>query len=81
MIWQEMRELCPEQWVLIEAIEAYTEGDHRICQNLSLIGRFNTELEGWTEYSRLHKEYPKRELFVLHTRRTKLEVKIRYRFG
>lgn len=81
MTWQEIRELCHGQWVLFEAIEAYTEGDYRICQNLSLIDRFAEELEGWTEYLRLHKEYPKRELFVLHTNREDLEVKIRYRIG
>lgn len=81
MTWQEVRELCPEQWVLIEAIEAHTEGEWRICKNLRLIDRFDDQLEGWAEYKQLHREYPNRELFVLHTDREELEVKISYPFS
>ena len=37
MKWQEIRQRYPKAWLLLEAIEAHTEGDKRILESLAVI--------------------------------------------
>lgn len=81
MKWQDVRELFPDKWVLIEAIEAYTTEDRkRIVEQLSIIGAATDFFEVMAMYKQINKHAPRRELFVVHAQNEELEIKVRYRF-
>jgi len=81
MKWQEIRQRYPQAWLLLEAIEAHTEGDKRILESLSVIGSFGDSQEAMKAYAKLHQDEPQRELFVFHTDREQLDVTIRRWLG
>ncbi|MBX3060477.1 MAG: hypothetical protein KF770_28805 [Anaerolineae bacterium] len=81
MKWQDVRELFPDKWVLIEAIEAYTTEDRkRIVEQLSIISAATDFFEVMAMYKQINKHAPQRELFVVHTQNEELEITVRYRF-
>ncbi|WKB36021.1 hypothetical protein QS257_01585 [Terrilactibacillus sp. S3-3] len=60
----------PDQWVLIEAIQAYTnEESERILEEVAPLKKFSNSPEAMRAYQEIHHENPSRELYVLHTRR------------
>jgi hypothetical protein len=81
MKWQDIRQIFPDKWVLIEAIEAYTTEEHfRIVEQLSLIDAFSDFFDAMDMYKHIKRQMPQRELFVVHTQKEELEIKVRYRF-
>jgi len=81
MTWQELRTLYPEQWVLVEAIEAATQNGQRIIANLHLIGDFDNWHKAWEQYKVLHRIDRQREYYVLHTSKQTLDIGIIDSFG
>ena len=77
MKWKQIRTDYPKQWLLVEAISAYTEQDRRIVEELSIINRFSDSVMAMKQYQQLHREIPTRELYVLHTDRERLDIKVR----
>ena len=70
MKWEEIRTAFPNQWVLIEAIQAYTtEKNERILEKITPIDTYHEPSAAMKSYQELHKENPSRELYVLHTNR------------
>ncbi|WKB36016.1 hypothetical protein QS257_01550 [Terrilactibacillus sp. S3-3] len=62
----------PDQWVLIEAIQAYTnEESERILEEVAPLKKFSNSSEAMRAYQELHRENRSRELYVLHTGRKK----------
>jgi hypothetical protein len=43
MIWEEIKKAYPYSWLVIEAIEAKTEGENRIVQQLAVLDSFKEE--------------------------------------
>ena len=41
MIWNEIKEVHPDQWIIIEAIEAHTEGDKRVLDRIAVVDTFS----------------------------------------
>ena len=74
MKWQEIREYYPQQWLLIEAIKARSEGDKRVLEQLAVVGVFNDSVAALESYRQLHRQAPARELYVFHTSRETLEI-------
>ncbi len=72
MRWAEIRVLYPEQWVLVEAIEAHSDGNQRIVEQLAVMGHFADSVTAMRHYQALHQAAPERELYVLHTSREAL---------
>lgn len=77
MKWQQIREHHPEQWLLIEAVKAHTEDDQRILEEISVIDEYTCSQDAMQAYRNLHLEDPEREMFVVHTSRSELDIKIR----
>ncbi len=77
MKWQQIREHHPEQWLLIEAVRAYTVEDQRILEDISVIDEYECSQDAMHAYRTLHLEDPEREMFVVHTSRPKLDIKIK----
>lgn len=70
MKWEDVCQAFPEQWVLIEAVQAYTnEESERILEEVALLNKFSTSPDAMKAYQEIHRENPTRELYVLHTNR------------
>jgi hypothetical protein len=74
MRWQEIRDLYPRQWILVEAIKAHSEADQRILEQLAVVGIFPDSISALKSYAQLHHEAPRRELYVFHTSRETVDV-------
>ncbi len=74
MKWQEIREHYPQQWVLVEAIEAHSKANKRILEQLAVVGIFSDSPAAMTSYAQLHHQAPERELYVFHTSREVLDI-------
>jgi hypothetical protein len=70
MKWEDVRQAFPDQWVLIEAIHAFTnEKSERILEEVAPIKMFDNSSEAMKSYKLFHMEDPSREMYVLHTSR------------
>jgi hypothetical protein len=77
MDWQKIRELCPNRWVLIEALETYTQNGMRCVPVVVLIDVLDQDgAAGWHEYTRWHTQYPQREFYSLHTVNKQIEIEV-----
>ena len=74
MKWHQIRERYPEQWLLVEAIQAHSELDKRILDDIAVLDVFPDSTVAWKAYTQLRRQAPQRELYVLHTHRTDLEI-------
>lgn len=75
MIWEEVKKTYPNQWVIIEAIEARTEGNKRIMKQMTVVNTFKDDNnKAYLQYLQLHRKHRERELYVVHTSRPKLDV-------
>ena len=70
MKWEDVRQAFPNQWVLIEAVQAYTnEKSERILEEVTPLKFFSNSPDAMKSYQELHLKDPQRELYVLHTNR------------
>lgn len=74
MTWAEVRALCPEQWVLIETIDAITEKGRRIIPNMKLIAACTDWDVIWQHYKDLHAKDKWVEYLVVHTSNQELNI-------
>ena len=75
MNWQEIREQYPHCWVVAEAVDAYTEGDNRIVDQLNVVQVFGEAWQpAWEHYKMVHNADKSREYYVLHTDREALDI-------
>lgn len=78
MRWEDLKNTTSQQWVIIEAVEAHTEGENRIIVNIQLVEMFGEDNNGALQrYVQLHKAHPEKEYYVVHTSHPKLNVKER----
>ena len=82
MQWQDVRNLLPEQWVTIEAVEAHTEGAQRVVSDIAIIEGYGGDFwSAWRHYERLHEIDRDREYYVAHTSNAELNVGVLNPFG
>jgi hypothetical protein len=75
MDWQTICEQHPHNWVIVEAIKAYTEGAARIIDELDFVRAFGEDwTAAWEHYKKLHHADKQREYYVLHTNRENLNI-------
>jgi len=75
MIWEEVKKAYPNQWVIIEAIEAHTEGDKRLIAQMTVVDNFQEDNnKALLHYLQLHRKHRERELYVVHTSRPELDI-------
>ena len=68
MLWSEIRSAYPNQWLIIEALEAHTTPDNkRQLDRLAVIERCPDGKEAFQRYRRLHLNHPQREFYFVHT--------------
>lgn len=79
MLWEEIRKAYPDQWLVIEALEAHTTPDHqRHLVRLAVIASCEDGKEALTRYRKYHQDYPQREFYYVHTRRKVLDIREQY---
>ena len=81
MRWSEIRHHYPEQWLLIEAIEARSQAGQRILDDIAVVATFSDSVSAMERYTGLHHDAPQRELYVCHTTRDELEIRERHWHG
>jgi hypothetical protein len=68
MKWEDVRQAFPNQWVLIEAIHAFTnDKSERVLEEVAPLKMFTNSPDAMKSYKVLHREDPTREMYVLHT--------------
>lgn len=81
MDWQSIREQHPHRWLLVEALQARSEGGKRLLDDLSVVEVLGEPQEAMERYLRLHRRAPDRELYVVHSDRERLDVEERRWLG
>ncbi len=81
MRWPEVRKAYPEQWLVIEALEAHTEGEQRLLDRIAVVDVSSDGTGALESYRRLHQQYPQRELYYVHTDREQLDIRERQWVG
>ena len=82
MIWTEIRKVYPNQWLVVEALEAHTtQANQREVTQLAVIEQCEDGNTAMQSYRRLHQQYPDREFYFVHTSREELEIEVRYWLG
>lgn len=74
MLWSDVRQTYPDQWLIIEALEAHTENEQRYLDRVAVIETCVDGEAALQSYRRLHQEYPRREFYYLHTSREQLTI-------
>jgi hypothetical protein len=81
MVWAEIRKAYPDQWLIIEAIEAHTADDRRLLDRVAVVETCSDGTAAMQAYERLHHEYPAREFYFVHTDREELDIRERRWIG
>ena len=77
MVWSNIRQTYPNQWLIVEALEAHTTDDQRVLDRLAVVEICTNGLTAMHSYRRLHQQYPLREFYFVHTKREQLDIKER----
>ncbi len=81
MQWTEIRQHYPQQWLLIEAIQAHSEQNKRILDDISVVGVYADSAEAMKAYLHRHRQTPDREFYVCSTNRPTLDITERHWLG
>ena len=82
MLWPEVRKAYPNQWLIVEALEAHTTpGNRRQLGRLAVIESCADGEAAFQRYRQLHQEYPAREFYFVHTSREELDIRERQWLG
>lgn len=81
MQWHDIRQHYPNQWLLVEALAAHSEGGNRLLDQLAVLETFPDSVSALWHYAQLHRDTPERELYVFHTDRETLHITERHWLG
>jgi hypothetical protein len=73
-LWEEVKKAYPDQWVIIEATEAYSEGDRRTIDQITVVDNCQNDNRAVLQYLQLHRQHREKELNVVHTSRPVLDI-------
>jgi hypothetical protein len=63
MRWAEIREQYPNQWLIVDALEAHTEGDRRKLDQMTVVEVCPDGATALSHYQELHRQHPQREFY------------------
>lgn len=82
MHWSEIRKAYPNQWLVIEALEAHTTPDgQRVLDNIAVIETCKDGNTAMKRYRHWHLLHPEREFYFAHTSRHSLDIRERQWVG
>ena len=74
MRWIDIRRHYPHQWLLVEALLAYSKSGRRHLDEMAVVDAFADGETALRAYLKLHHDAPMRELYVVHSDREELEI-------
>jgi hypothetical protein len=74
MTWTDTRRHYPHQWLLVEALLAHSTAGRRLVDELAIVDAFPDGETALRTYLRLHRDAPKRELYIVHSGHEQLEI-------
>ena len=81
MRWSDIRAAHPDHWLVIEAVEAHSENNHRIFDEVAVIEVCQDGHTAMKRYGELHHQYPSREIGFVHTSRPEIAFEERLWLG
>jgi hypothetical protein len=81
MQWSDVREAHPDQWLVVEALEAHSENDRRFIDRIAVLDACPDGRAAMKWYSELRREHPQREFCFVHTSKLELEFEERLWLG
>ena len=76
MLWSEIRKAYPNQWLVIEAIEAHTTlNNQRQLDKIAVIETCDDGIAAMKRYRHLHSQFPDREFYFVSTSREELDIR------
>ena len=76
MQWSEIRKAYPNQWLVVEALQAHTTPDNRrLLDKIAVVEHCNDGGTAMDSYRRIHQQYPAREFYFVHTSREELDIR------
>jgi len=81
MLWPEVRAAHPDQWLVIEALDAHSANDRRILDRITVIDVCTDGRTTMKRYRELRHQHPHREFCFVHTSVVDLEIEERLWLG
>lgn len=82
MYWLDVRKAYPNQWLVIEALEAHTTpSNQRQLDKIAVIEICEDGNTAMKSYRHLHAQYPEREFYFVNTSREELDIRERQWVG
>lgn len=81
MQWTELREQCPNRFVLVEAVVAYSKDGQRVIEEMALVEQYQNVSDAWNGYKKIRRAFPEKQLYIFHTSKEKIEVEEQYFTG
>lgn len=78
MQWSQIRMTYPDQWLVIEALEAHTTPEQkRELDQVAVVETCKDGASAMQSYQKYHRQHPMRELYFVHTSREALDIRVR----
>ncbi len=77
MRWTDVCTAHPDQWLIIEALDARTENRRRLFDRIALVEACADGASALRRHRELGREHPERELYFVHTENRALEIEER----
>ncbi|WP_179952617.1 hypothetical protein [Cohnella abietis] len=77
MKWNEVQNLYPNEWVVIEAIQAHSDEGLRLVDEMAIVQKFDDSFEAMKQCNELQRERPANEFYFFHTSRPRVEIRER----
>ena len=74
MQWSDIRETYPNQWLIIEALEAHSAENRRRLDRIAVVETCRDGADAMQCYRRRHQQHPEREFYFVHTSREDLDI-------
>ena len=74
MKWYEIRKQYPDQFVLVEALKAYSRDNKRYIEDMTVVACYDDTKKAWEDYKKFRHESSTREFYIFHTSKEKIEV-------
>ncbi len=81
MKWTEVQNLCPNEWVVIEAMEAYSDNGIRFVDDMAIVQHFDDSYEAMKHCNELLRNHPGSEFYFFHTSRPQVGIRERQWIG
>ena len=76
MLWSDIRSAYPDQWLIVEALEAHSTIDkRRHLDRLAVLEKCPDGSAAMQRYRELHRQYPQREFYFVHPSREQLDIR------